>query len=86
MFIRTHSIKLTLVKDSQQYNLDPNICGKTVSITNTATGTTIDVVVADKCPTCINADSIDLSIEAFKILSGDNLSEGTVPIAWHFKN
>jgi hypothetical protein len=72
--------------DSIQYDKDENICGKSVSITNTDTGKNIVVVVADKCPTCINADSIDLSTEAFKVLSGDNLSKGTVPIKWNFIN
>jgi rare lipoprotein A (peptidoglycan hydrolase) len=84
VFIRAHTIKLTLVKDSALYSQD--ICGKSVSITNVATGKTITVVVADECPTCNNANSIDLSHGAFGELTDSNFGEGIAQIKWHFIN
>lgn len=59
-----------------------SICGKSVQITNTATGKSVTVVVADECPTCENANSIDLATGAFKMI-GD-ASEGVLPIEWKF--
>ncbi|KAL4067959.1 RlpA-like double-psi beta-barrel-protein domain-containing protein-containing protein [Scleroderma yunnanense] len=57
-------------------------CGKQVQITNQNTGQSITVTVADECPTCENANSIDLSVGAFQAL--DSLSDGTFPIVWQF--
>lgn len=56
------------------------LCGKQVTITNTANGKTVTVTVADDCPTCSNANSIDLSVAAFNAL-GDE-SQGVLPISW----
>jgi len=56
-------------------------CGKTVAITNTKTGKTVNVLVADECPTCDDPQSIDLSEGAFKALGG-TVEEGEFPIAW----
>lgn len=81
MFLReASSIKLTLVKDSGLFS--QGICGKSVHITNTANGESVTVVVADECPTCINLNSIDLSVTAFKTIG--NQSEGVLPIVWEF--
>ncbi|KAF8559786.1 barwin-like endoglucanase [Imleria badia] len=55
------------------------LCGKQVQITNTDTGATVTVTVADDCPTCNNANSIDLSVAAFQALSGNNLGLGELP-------
>jgi rare lipoprotein A (peptidoglycan hydrolase) len=82
VFVKAHSLKLTLVKDSALYS--ESICGKSVSITNTQTGQSITVVVADECPTCENANSIDLSHTAFGALTDSNFAEGVVPIQWYF--
>ncbi|KIM58869.1 hypothetical protein SCLCIDRAFT_1218218 [Scleroderma citrinum Foug A] len=57
-------------------------CGQQVQITNLNNGQTVTVTVADECPTCDNAESIDLSVAAFQAL--DDLSVGTFPIAWAF--
>jgi hypothetical protein len=42
-------------------------CGKTIRIT--WGGNSVDVVVADACPTCDNASSVDLSEAAFQALA-----------------
>jgi len=68
--------------DSALYN--QNICGKSVQITNTKTKQSIVVTVADECPTCDNANSIDLSHGAFGLLNGQDFAEGQVPIEWSF--
>jgi rare lipoprotein A (peptidoglycan hydrolase) len=56
------------------------LCGKQVQITNTSNGKTVTVTVADDCPTCENANSIDLSVAAFEAIA--DLSTGEVPISW----
>jgi predicted RNA-binding protein with TRAM domain len=52
---------------------DPNaksdLCGKTVHITNTDNGQSVDVTIVDACPTCENNDSIDLSPAAFDTIA-----------------
>lgn len=55
-----------------------SLCGQQVQITNTVSGQSITVTVADECPTCDNSNSIDLSVGAFSALSGNDLSEGVV--------
>jgi len=59
-------------------------CGQYVLITNTKTGKTIPVRVADECPTCDNSQSIDLSTGAFQALGG-TVEEGIFPIEWRFQ-
>jgi hypothetical protein len=58
------------------------LCGKQVTITNTANGKTVTVTVADDCPTCSNANSIDLSKAAFDQIGSE--SDGVLPISWYF--
>ncbi|KAI9446345.1 plant expansin [Lactarius indigo] len=58
------------------------LCGKQVRITNTENGKTVTVTVADDCPTCKNANSIDLSVAAFKAIA--TLEQGVASIAWSF--
>jgi len=65
---------------TQTYDNGAN-CGKTVAITNTKTGKTVNVLVADECPTCNDPQSIDLSNGAYKALGG-TVEEGIFPIAW----
>jgi expansin (peptidoglycan-binding protein) len=76
-----HSIKLTLVKDSILYEKQ-DLCGKKVFITNTQNGKSVTVTVADECPTCNNANSIDLSHGAFGMIA--DYYQGEVPIKWEF--
>ncbi|KAI0306461.1 RlpA-like double-psi beta-barrel-protein domain-containing protein-containing protein, partial [Multifurca ochricompacta] len=59
-----------------------SLCGKRVKITNTENGKTVIVTIADDCPTCKNANSIDLSVAAFKAIAP--LSAGIAPISWSF--
>ncbi|KAI6045762.1 plant expansin [Pisolithus marmoratus] len=56
------------------------LCGKQVLITNLDNGKSVTVTVADDCPTCSNANSIDLSVAAFEAIA--DLSTGEVPISW----
>lgn len=67
--------------DSARYQAS-NLCGKQVRITNKNNGKTIVVTVADECPTCINSNSIDLSLGAFTQIA--TIAEGQVPIVWEF--
>jgi len=60
-----------------------NNCGKMVAITNDLTKKTVNVLVADECPTCDNSMSIDLSKGAFHALGGTT-EEGEFPISWKF--
>jgi len=57
-------------------------CGKKMSITNTENGQSVQVTVADACPTCDNPNSVDLSVAAFKTLA--SLDEGLISIKWSF--
>ncbi len=38
------------------------------------------VAVADECPSCENANSIDLSVGAFTAIATE--AEGMIPITW----
>jgi expansin (peptidoglycan-binding protein) len=60
------------------------ICGKQVIITNTQNGKTVTVTVADECPTCLNSNSIDLSVAAFQQIADE--SQGVVPISWVYSS
>lgn len=59
-------------------------CGKTVAITRTSTGKTINALVADECPGCASSGSLDLSTGAYDQLGTEE--EGTFPITWQFVN
>lgn len=52
-------------------------CFKTIHITNSNTGATVDAIVADACPTCGGTDNLDLSIGAFTAIA--TLEDGEVP-------
>jgi rare lipoprotein A (peptidoglycan hydrolase) len=55
-------------------------CGQQLQVTNTATGASVVVIVADECPTCNNAQSLDLSKAAFEALA--DLSVGMINIEY----
>ncbi|KAK4702056.1 hypothetical protein P7C70_g4168, partial [Phenoliferia sp. Uapishka_3] len=57
-------------------------CGKTITLTSTATGQSVTVTVADECPTCDGTTYVDLSESAF--LQIGTVSEGMVPMTWQF--
>ena len=71
----------SIVLDSAIYG-SGGYCGQQVQITNLNNGQTVTVTVADECPTCDNAESIDLSVAAFQAL--DDLSVGTFPSKPYF--
>ena len=50
-------------------------CGKSLIITNKSNGKTVTATVADACPTCESADSIDLSQGAFQALADLSVGE-----------
>jgi len=60
------------------------LCGQQVKIKNPANQQSVTVTIADDCPTCDNADSIDLSVGAFEQIA--DLSQGIVSIDWEFVN
>lgn len=53
--------------DSQMYD-GGKWCGKYVIITRISTGKSVKALVADECPTCASAQSLDLSTGAFNQL------------------
>ncbi|KAF7976348.1 hypothetical protein HWV62_7094 [Athelia sp. TMB] len=53
-----------------------SLCGKQVRVTNTSNKKTVVVTIADDCPTCKNANSIDLSKGAFTQIA--TIEEGEV--------
>jgi len=57
-------------------------CGKRIRIVNNNNGKTVEALVADACPTCVNADCVDLSHAAFNSIATPE--EGMVPISWSF--
>ncbi|ELU44425.1 rare lipoprotein A (RlpA)-like double-psi beta-barrel domain-containing protein [Rhizoctonia solani AG-1 IA] len=63
--------------------MDPSLCGKKVRVTNTNNGKSVVCTIADTCPTCNTATSLDLSTGAFNQIAKPE--EGMVPIAWHFE-
>ncbi|KAJ4479992.1 barwin-like endoglucanase [Lentinula aciculospora] len=71
---------LVLAMDSAIYSQD--LCGKWVTITNTDTGVSVTAVIADECPTCINANSIDMSLGAFLTIGA--LATGQLNIQWSY--
>ncbi|TRM62744.1 RlpA-like double-psi beta-barrel-protein domain-containing protein-containing protein [Schizophyllum amplum] len=65
-----------------EYSRSGDICGKSVHITNTKTGQSVDVTVADTCPTCTTGQDIDLSVAAFQAIGV--LDDGVESISWSY--
>jgi hypothetical protein len=65
--------------DSATYG-NGELCGKQVQITNVANGKTVTATVADECPTCNNAQSIDMSTGAFDQIADE--ATGLINISW----
>ncbi|GAA5871032.1 hypothetical protein JCM16303_001671 [Sporobolomyces ruberrimus] len=55
-------------------------CGKYIKVTNTDSGASATVKVADECPSCQGGESIDLSTAAFSALG--NKDQGVLPVSW----
>jgi rare lipoprotein A (peptidoglycan hydrolase) len=62
------------------YSQPSSWCGRTVRVTNTDNGKTVDVMIQDACPTCETSTSLDLSHGAFLQIAEE--SQGKVPITW----
>ncbi|GAA5925057.1 RlpA-like double-psi beta-barrel domain-containing protein [Sporobolomyces koalae] len=58
-------------------------CGKTIKITNTATGASTEATVADECPGCSSSSSIDLSTGAFNAIGSEDT--GVLNVSWSFE-
>ncbi|KAK0459799.1 uncharacterized protein EV420DRAFT_1537785 [Desarmillaria tabescens] len=57
------------------------LCGKTITLTNTANGKTVNAVIADTCPGCGDGGaSIDCSTGTFDALADE--SDGTFPVTF----
>jgi hypothetical protein len=76
----THLV-LTPFKDSARYQAS-NLCGKGIEIINNANGKKVSATVADECPTCDNANSVDMSLACFEALA--DLNVGLLDITWQF--
>jgi hypothetical protein len=76
------SYLIAVLTDARRYGdtgVRSSLCGRSVRITNDQNGRWVDVYVADACPTCSNANSIDLSAGAFQRIA--DLEQGVVPSA-----
>jgi rare lipoprotein A (peptidoglycan hydrolase) len=57
------------------------LCGKTITLTNTKNGKTVNAVIADTCPGCGDGGaSIDCSTGTFDALADE--SDGTFPVTF----
>ncbi|GAA6010870.1 hypothetical protein JCM11491_004575 [Sporobolomyces phaffii] len=58
-------------------------CGRYIKVTNTDSGASTTVKVADECPTCEGGGgSIDLSTGAFEALGSKD--QGVLPVSWNW--
>lgn len=61
--------------------MNSSLCGKTITLTNTANGKTVDAVIADTCPGCYAGGAdIDCSTGTFDALADE--SAGTFPVTF----
>ncbi|KAM0748658.1 barwin-like endoglucanase [Meredithblackwellia eburnea MCA 4105] len=74
---------LIIAQDSRMYNNGAN-CGRSITLTRTDNGASVTAVIADECPTCETATSLDLSVGAFTKIATEE--EGMVPISWHYND
>lgn len=66
--------------------MSSSMCGKTVIVKNKSSGATQEATVADTCPTCTNAESLDLSRGLFAALTNSNFGLGMFDIEYAIKN
>ncbi|KAJ7109436.1 RlpA-like double-psi beta-barrel-protein domain-containing protein-containing protein [Mycena epipterygia] len=59
-------------------------CGRKIQIIETSSGKSSTAVVADECPTCLNTNSVDMSVAMFESLAA--LSVGEMNIKWQFQD
>ncbi|CAJ0547063.1 Ff.00g016900.m01.CDS01 [Fusarium sp. VM40] len=61
---------------------DMSLCGRKLRVTNGMNGRAVDVTVIEACPTCLNANSLDMSVEAFRRIG--SLSDGSYVVTWSY--
>ncbi|KAM0228328.1 hypothetical protein ACHAP5_011966 [Fusarium lateritium] len=61
---------------------DRSLCGRKIRVTNSSNGRTVDVTVSEACPTCINMNSMDMSVGAFSRIG--SLSDGAYFVTWSY--
>jgi rare lipoprotein A (peptidoglycan hydrolase) len=61
---------------------DMSLCGRKLRVTNSDNGQTVDVTVVEVCPTCLNENSLDMSVEAFNRIG--SLSDGGYFVTWSY--
>ncbi|SPJ70476.1 uncharacterized protein FTOL_00204 [Fusarium torulosum] len=61
---------------------DMSLCGRKLRVTNSDNGQTVDVTVVEACPTCLNKNSLDMSVAAFGRIG--ILSDGGYPVIWSY--
>ncbi|KAH7245610.1 RlpA-like double-psi beta-barrel-protein domain-containing protein-containing protein [Fusarium tricinctum] len=61
---------------------DMSLCGKKIRVTNGSNGRTVDVTVVESCPSCLNGNSLDMSVEAFNRIG--SFSDGSYFVTWSF--
>jgi rare lipoprotein A (peptidoglycan hydrolase) len=71
---------LIVAMDSATFNM--SLCGKSVIIINIANGKSVTATVADDCPTCNNANSIDMSVATFTTIAAESVGE--IDIKWKY--
>ncbi|KAI0749221.1 RlpA-like double-psi beta-barrel-protein domain-containing protein-containing protein [Daedaleopsis nitida] len=57
-------------------------CGRKITVTNNNNGKSVQVSVADECPSCTNENDLDLSVGAFQQIA--QLADGYIPITWNY--
>ncbi|KAM0206019.1 hypothetical protein ACHAPA_012348 [Fusarium lateritium] len=61
---------------------DRSLCGRKIRVTNSSNGRTVDVTVVAACPTCVNSNSLDMSVGAFSRVG--SLSDGAYDVTWSY--
>ena len=61
---------MTVSTDKSTFSND--LCGKSVTVTNVANKKSVKATIADECPGCANAQSIDLSKGAFDKIADES--------------
>jgi hypothetical protein len=80
--VHPDSARIAAIDSKRWGNSDrvSDLCGREIFIRNVKSGKSVTVVVADECPTCNNANCLDLSLGAFKEIGTEE--EGEVEIEW----
>ena len=78
--------RLTPRRDAETQRYASSLCGQSVTVTNLNNGRVATATIADQCPGCANANSLDLSIGSWEAI-GESTADGSeVPISWVLNN